>query len=89
MALQAPQGEPLDIRPFPISEKVEEKKRVPHVANALLASALLSAIFAALFIFVLGIEPLFSLGICVAIFLGFAILIFNVLETGGQPAKPL
>lgn len=83
-----PRHEPLDIRPFIASEKVEEKKRVPHAANALLASAILTAVFAAIFIFVLGIEPLFSLGISMAIFLGFSILIFNILETGQPTALP-
>lgn len=78
-----PQHEPLDVPPMPASESIEEKKRVPHAANALLASAILSGLFGIVFILLLGIDPLFSLGICVAIFLGFAILFFNIFETGG------
>ncbi|MCX8198064.1 MAG: hypothetical protein N3F07_02630 [Candidatus Micrarchaeota archaeon] len=59
---------------------IESKKRIPHAATAILGSLLVTTIALALQLLVLNVGIFYSLGLSVAIFVGFAILFYNFLE---------
>lgn len=71
--------------PAPSAElaEIERRKRVPHAATAIIGASAVTGIFAAVFLFAMNIGPLYTLAISSAVFVGFAILIFNLLESGG------
>lgn len=64
-------------------KRIEAKKRVPHIATALLGSGLVTLLFAAVFLLIMQIGSFYTFCISLAIFVGFSILFYNLLETGG------
>lgn len=63
-------------------ERIEAKKRMPHAATALLGSGVITILFATVFLLVMQIGEFYALCISLAIFFGFSILFYNLLETG-------
>ena len=81
-----PYGQKVELpSPAPSAElaEIEKRKRVPHAATAIIGALAVTGIFAAIFLFIMNIGQLYTLAISSAVFVGFAILIFNLLESGG------
>lgn len=75
---------PLDLqKPGGPAPTPEEKRKIPHVANALLWSATVTFAAAAFFLLFLGVDLVLLLGICIPMFTGFSILFYNMLEEKG------
>jgi hypothetical protein len=70
-------------KPEELSPTPEEKKKIPHVANALLWSATITFAAAAFFLLFMGLTLPLTLGIAIPMFTGFSILFYNMLEEKG------
>ncbi|VVC00356.1 Uncharacterised protein [uncultured archaeon] len=78
----APPEERLDVQPQAptASKSIARKKEIPRVATALIGAALVSLVFAVLFVISLGVDIMLSLALSIPLFVGFSILIYNLLE---------
>lgn len=59
------------------------KKGLTHTATSIIGSAILTAIISFVFLFIFKIGSIYTFGLSAAVFVGFAIGIYSVLEKSG------
>jgi hypothetical protein len=74
-------SKPIHLEPVSLHEKkFEQRRKFPHFANAVLAGAAIALASFLIFFFLIKVEWWLALLLCVPLFTGFSILIYNILE---------